>query len=55
MYLTAGSTRKFIPHRGTGRVGLMEPFPKVFDMLQYYISKRFCIQWKTFNLLNKMR
>ena len=32
----------------------MEPFPKVVDMLQFYISKRFFIQWRAFDLLNKM-
>ena len=37
-------TCKFIPHRGTGGGGgggggwwvLMEPLPRVFDMLQYF-------------------
>ena len=32
----------------------MEPSPKVFDMLQC-ISKWFCLQWKSFDLLNKVR
>ena len=49
--LTLGRTRKFIPHRGTREVGdgLMEPFHRDFDMLQYFtliccsISKRFCL------------
>ena len=31
----------------------MEPLPRGFDMLQY--SKRFCLQWKAFDFLYKMR
>ena len=31
----------------------MEPLPGVFDMLQY--AKRFYLQWKAFDLLNKTR
>ena len=37
IYLTLGRTRKFTPppwYMGGG--GLTEPFPKVFDMLQYF-------------------
>ena len=31
----------------------MEPLPRVFDMLQYF--KTICLQWKAFDLLNKIR
>ena len=31
----------------------MEPSPKVFDMLQYF--QMICLQWKSFDLLNKVR
>ena len=48
--LTLGRTRKFIPPPWYKGCGLMEPLPRVFDMLQ---SKRFCLSWKAFDLLNK--
>ena len=32
---------------------LMEPLPRVFGMLQYF--ETICLQWKAFDLLNKMR
>ena len=36
-------------HRDTreGEGGLMEPLPRVFDMLQY-CSKRFCLQYEVY-------
>ena len=43
---------KSYPHRRT-RAGLMEPLVRVFYMLQYL--KRHYFQWKTFDLLDKMR
>ena len=33
----------------------MEPLSKVLIMIICSISKRFCLQWKAFDLLNKMR
>ena len=36
-----------------GRRGLVEPLPRVLIFCS--ISKRFCIQWKVFDLLYKMR
>ena len=51
-YLTPGRTRKFIPpqrHKakwGEGGKVVMEPLPRVLIC---------CLQWKAFDLLNKMR
>ena len=53
--LTPGHTRKFIhpPWYKGERAVWMESLPGVFDMLQY--AKRFYLQWKAFDLLNKTR
>ena len=55
--LTLGSTRKVIPHCGTGGGRWMETLPGVFDMLQYFetILPLEAVKWKAFDLLNKMR
>ena len=42
----------FYPHHGTGGGGLIDP-PEF--LICYSISKQFCLQWKAFDLLNKMR
>ena len=33
--------------------GLMEPLPRVFDMLKYL--ETICVHWKAFDRLNKMK
>ena len=50
--LTLGRTRTFIYQPWYQGRGLLEPLPRVFDM--FSISKRFCLQWKAFDLLNKI-
>ena len=51
--LTLGRTRKFIPPPYKG--GWMEPPPSPLEFLIGHISsKRFYLQWKTFDLLKKM-
>ena len=52
---TLGRTRKFIPppwHKGVGGDGT--PLPLEF-LICHISSKRFYLQWKTFDLLKKMR
>ena len=50
--LTLGRTRTFIYQPWYQGRGLLEPLPRVFYM--FSISKRFCLQWKAFDLLNKI-
>ena len=52
---TLGRTRKFIPppYKG-GWMDPRPPFPLEF-LICYISSKRFQLQWKTFDLLKKMR
>ena len=40
--------------QGGGGTGWMEPIPRVFDMLQYFVTI-FYLWWKAFHLLYKMR
>ena len=54
--LTLGRTRKFIPppwHKGGGGEGGWNPSPEC--LIYCSILKRFCLQWKAFDLLNKLR
>ena len=59
IFLSLGRTRKFIPPPwykgvcGGGGGGLYNPSPEF--LISCSISKRFCFQWKTFDLFNKMR
>ena len=58
VFYSVSTISKFIPHPGTrGRGGgEMEPLPRVFDQLHSCsISKRFYLQWKAFDFLNKVR
>ena len=45
-------TQNHTPHQGT-RGGQMEPSPEF--LICCSVSKRFCLHWKAFDLLNKMR
>ena len=53
--LTLGRTRKFIPQRGIRGRGGWNPSSEFLIMIICSISKRFCLQWKAFDLLYKMR
>ena len=54
--INPGTTCKFIPppwyKGGGGWRGLMEPLPRVLDMLLYFKP---ILPWKAYDLLNKMR
>ena len=52
--LTLRCTLKVIPHDGTGG-GLMDPLPPLEVLICCSILKRFCLQWKAFDLLYSMR
>ena len=52
--LTLRCTSKVKPHCGTGGGELKESPPLEF-LICYSISKRFCPQWKAFDLLYEMR
>ena len=45
--------KSILPLWYKGRRGLVEPLPRVLIFCS--ISKRFCIEWKVFDLLYKMR
>ena len=56
-YLILGHTCKVIPppwYKGGGG-GVYGPPPPPGFFICFSISKRFCLQWKSFDLLHKMR